>query len=220
MTRPVFLLALMLALPASVAAQEMKLTIREPWSFGSVIAPAVMPDGTTALYGYVGVPEMGAGFRQGISGFELEARGRLDYFRLAGIFEVGARRQLVEQGPGVFAPTLSLGVVLNSGSAYLDADNFSGVLLRITPGLVVGWRVTETVTVVGLLDVPIDIGLSPTGARRFQVLTGGGTEIYLGQNVSLLVAGQIGPENFKAPDEDSVTRLGYQVKLGIGIQLF
>jgi hypothetical protein len=220
MTRPVLLLALVFTLAAPVAAQETAPSTREPWSFGTVIAPAAMPDGATSLYGFVGVPEMGAGFRQGIGGFELEARARLDYFRLAGIFEVGARRRLVDQGPGVFAPTLSLGVVLNSGSAYLDEDNFGGVLLRITPGLVVGWRVAETVAVVGLLDLPIDLGLSPTGARRFQALTGGGTELYLGQDVSLLVAGQLGVERFKQPREDSVTRLGYQVRLGIGTRLF
>ena len=148
------------------------------------------------------------------------ARARLDYFRLAGIFEAGARRAVVQQGPATFAPTLSLGLVLNSGSAYLDADNFAGALLRITPGLVVSWRVAETVAVVGLLDLPLDLGLSPTGARRFQALTGGGAEIYLGSGISLLTAGQIGVETFKAPQKDAVTRLGYQVRLGIGTRLF
>jgi hypothetical protein len=174
------------------------------------------------LYGYVGVPEMAAGFRQGISGFELEARAKLDYFRLAGIFEVGARRAVLRQGPATFAPTLSLGLVLNSGTAYLDSDNFRGALVRISPGLVVSWRVAETVAVVGLLNVPIDLGFSPTGEHRIQALTGGGAEIYLGQGITLLTAGQLGVEQFKAPDPDkaAVTRVGYQVQLGIGTRLF
>jgi hypothetical protein len=219
MTRHVLLLAFIFALPVPGAAQEAA-SAREEWSFGTVIAPAMLPEGATSLYGYVGVPEMGGGFRQGVSGFEVEARGRLDYFRLAGIFEVGVRRAVVSEGPATFAPALSLGLVLNSGSAYLDADNFGGVLLRITPGLVVSWRVGETVAVVGLLDVPIDLGLDPTGARRFQALTGGGAEIYLGSSITLLTAGQIGVENFKAPGEPSQTRLGYQVRLGIGTRLF
>ncbi|MBN1203805.1 MAG: hypothetical protein JXB05_02630 [Myxococcaceae bacterium] len=220
MTRPVLLLALVLALPASVAAQEGAAPAREESAFGTVMAPAALPDGASTLYGYVGVPEMGAGFRQGIAGFELEARARLDYFRLSGIFEGGARRAVLREGPATFAPTLSLGLVLNSGTAYLDADNFGGVLLRITPGLVVSWRVGETVAVLGLLELPMDFGLDPTGARRFQALTGGGAEFYLGQGVSLLLAGQLGVENFKAPREDAVTRLGYQVRLGIGSRLF
>jgi len=219
MTRPVFLLALVFALPVPVAAQEAA-PAREEWSFGTVIAPAMLPEGASALYGYIGVPEMGGGFRQGLSGFELEARGRLDYFRLAGILEVGARRAVVTEGAATIAPTLSLGLVFNSGSAYLDADNFGGVLLRITPGLIVGWRVADTVMVLGLLDLPIDLGLSPTGARRFQALTGGGAEFYLGSGITLLTAGQLGVESFKAPDEPNQVRLGYQLRLGIGTRLF
>src|SRR4051812_4622496 len=136
MTRPVFLL-LVLMLPGVAAAQEPAAGTGSEWDFGTVLAPAALPEGATALYGFVGVPEMGAGFRQGISGFELEARARLDYFRLSGLFEVGARREVWRKGPAALAPTLGLGVVLNSGSAYLDADNFGGVLLRIAPGLVV-----------------------------------------------------------------------------------
>lgn len=220
MTRPVLLLLpLVFALPVPAAAQEAS-PAREEFSFGTMVAPAALPDGASALYGYVGVPEMGAGYRQGIFGFEFEGQARLDYFRLAGIFEVAARRAVVKEGPAMFAPRLGLGLVLNSGSTYLDADNFKGALLRIAPGLVVSWNVAETVAVVGLLDVPIDVGVSPSGERRIQALTGGGTEIYLGSGITLLTAGQIGVEHFKAPLKDSVTRLGYQVTLGIGTRLF
>ncbi|MDY7229713.1 hypothetical protein [Hyalangium rubrum] len=220
MTRPVWLFALVLALPVASVAQEGASPAREAWSFGAVLAPTVMPDGVTALYGYVGVPEMGTGFRQGIGGFEVEARAKLDYFRVAGILEGGMRKEVWRQGDASLAPTLSLGLVFNSGSAYLDADNFGGVLLRLTPGVIAGYRAAETVTVVGLVDVPLDLGLSPTGARRIQALAGGGTEIYLGQDVSLLIAGQLGVESFKAPREPAETRLGYQLKLGIGTRLF
>jgi len=219
MTRHVLLLALVLALPVPVAAQE-EAPVREEWSFGTLIAPGMLPDGATSLYGYVGAPEMGAGFRQGLAHFEIEARARLDYFRLAGIFDVGVRKAVVNQGPATFAPTLSLGLVLNSGTAYLDADNFGAVMVRITPGLVVSWQVTETVAVLGLLDVPFDLGIDPVGARRFQALTGGGAELYLGSSITLLAAGQLGVENFEAPDVPARTRLGYQVRLGIGTRLF
>lgn len=219
MTRHVFLLALVFTLPVPVAAQETA-TGREEWSFGTMIAPGMLPEGATSLYGYVGAPEMGAGFRQGLTHFEVEARARLDYFRLAGIFEGGVRKAVVNKGPATFVPTLSLGLVLNSGTAYLDEDNFGGVLVRITPGLVVNWRVGETVAVLGLLDVPFDLGIDPAGARRFQALTGGGAEFYLGSGITLLTAGQIGVENFEAPDVPAQTRLGYQVRLGIGTRLF
>jgi len=220
MTRHAWLLALVLTLPAASAAQEGTPPTREPWSFGAVVAPVTMPEGVTALYGYVGVPEMGAGFRQGISGFEVEGRARLDYFRLAGIFEAAGRKQVLVRGDLSLAPTLSLGLVLNSGSEYLDKDNYPGVLLRLSPGAVAGWRVAETVALLGLVDLPFDLGLSPSGQRRFQALAGGGTELYLAQGVTLLVAGQLGVDSFKRPREDAVTRLGYQVRLGIGARLF
>jgi hypothetical protein len=220
MTRPAWLLTLVLTLPVVSAAQEGAPPAREAWSFGGMVAPVMMPEGVTSLYGYVGVPEMGLGFRQGIAGFEVEARARLDYFRLAGIFEGGLRKQVLVRGNMALAPALSLGLVLNSGSEYLDEDNYPGVLLRISPGAVASWRVAETVAVLGLVDLPFDLGLSPSGARRFQALAGGGTEIYLGQDVTLLVAGQLGVDSFKAPRKDAVTELGYQLKLGIGMRLF
>ncbi|WP_232293595.1 hypothetical protein [Stigmatella aurantiaca] len=220
MTRPAFWIVLILALSAPVLAQERTSPRREKWSFGSVIAPVTMPEDVTSLYGYVGVPEMGAGFRQGLSGLELEAKAKLDYFRLAGIFEVGARREVLTRETAALAPTLSLGLVLNSGTSYLDEENFGGVLLRVSPGLVSGWRAGETVVLVGLVDAPVDIGVGPTGAWRIQTLVGGGPEIYLGQGVTLLVSGQIGLEHFKEERQDWNTRLGYQIKLGIGSRLF
>lgn len=220
MKHQVLLLTLVFALPVPVAAQEAMAPAREEFSWGTMVAPAALPDGASALYGYVGVPEMGAGYRQGISGLELEGQARLDYFKLAGIFEVGARKAVVKQGPATFAPRLGLGLVLNSGSTYLDADNFRGAMLRINPGLVVSWSVAETVAVVGLLDVPIDLGVSPTGQRRIQALTGGGAEIYLGSGITLLTAGQVGVESFKEQLKTPVTRVGYQVTLGIGTRLF
>src|SRR5688500_9242368 len=52
-------------------------------NFGAVVAPAALPDGATALSGWVGVPELGVAYRQGIGGWEIGARGRFDYLRLA-----------------------------------------------------------------------------------------------------------------------------------------
>jgi hypothetical protein len=220
MTRPAFRILLLLALSTSALAQERPAPGREKWSLGAVVAPVTMPEGMTSLYGYVGVPEMGAGFRQGLDGLEVEAKARLDYFRLAGIFEVGARREVLRGESAALAPTMSLGLVLNSGSDYLDEENFGGVLLRLSPGLVSGWRAGETVVLVGLVDVPFDIGLSPTGAWRIQTLVGGGPEIYLGQGVTLLVSGQIGLEHLREERREWDTRLAYQIRLGIGSRMF
>ncbi|AEI68442.1 hypothetical protein [Corallococcus macrosporus] len=187
---------------------------------GAVLAPVTLPDGATTLYGFVGAPELGVGFRQGISGFELEARARLQWFQLSAALEVAVRRKVLEQGLLSLAPTLGLGVVLNSGATYMDDRNYSGVLLRVSPGLVAGWRVADTVSVLGLLDVPVDIGLSNGQSRRIQALGGGGVEVYLGSNLSALAAGQLGVESFQERSGESHTRLGYAVRLGLGVRLF
>jgi hypothetical protein len=187
---------------------------------GAVVAPATLPDGSTAVYGFIGAPELGVGFRQGISGFELEARGRFHWFQLSAALELAARRKVYEQGALSLAPSLGLGVVLNSGATYMDDDNYSGVLLRVSPGLVVGYRVADTVTLLGLVDVPVDIGLSKEQARRFQALGGGGVEVYLGSNLSVLLAGQLGLETFRERPGEGHTRLGWGTRLGLGARLF
>lgn len=187
---------------------------------GAVVAPATLRDGSTAVYGFIGAPELGVGFRQGIAGFELEARGRLQWFQLSAALELAARRRVYEGGALSLAPSLGLGVVLNSGATYMDKDNFSGVLLRVSPGLVVGYRVADTVSLLGLVDLPVDIGLSRDKARRFQALGGGGVEVYLGSNLSVLAAGQLGLETFRERVGQGETRLGWSTRLGLGARLF
>jgi|GEM_PF-859525 len=187
---------------------------------GAVLAPVTLPDGATALYGFVGAPEIGVGFRQGISGFELDARARLQWFQLSAALELAVRRKVLERGALSLAPTLGVGVVFNSGSTYMDDRNFSGVLLRVSPGLVAGWRVADTVSVLGLLDVPVDLGLSNGQSRRIQALGGGGVEVYLGSSLSVLAAGQLGVESFQERAGESHTRLGFGVRLGLGARLF
>ncbi|WP_408889780.1 hypothetical protein ACJ2CR_41135 [Myxococcus faecalis] len=187
---------------------------------GAVIAPVTLPAGVTAVYGYAGAPELGVGFRQGLSLLELEARARFNWFQLSAALELVGRVKVMDNGTVSMAPTLGLGVVFNSGSTYMDDQNFSGVLLRLSPGLVVGWRVAETVTLLGLVDVPVDVGLSKSESRRAQVLGGGGVEVYLGNDVSILLAGQLGLETFRERVGLSDTRLGWGVKAGLGARLF
>ncbi|NMO21302.1 hypothetical protein HPC49_40110 [Pyxidicoccus fallax] len=209
--------------PATVDSGEqrvMAVEATEEDRLGAVVAPVTLPSGTTALYGFVGAPELGVGFRQGFGGFEMEARGRLNWFQLSAVLELGARLRVLERGPLTLAPTLGLGVVLNSGATYMDELNFSGVLVRVTPGLVAGYRVADTVTLLGLVDLPVDIGLSEDQARRFQALGGGGVEVYLGSNLSVLLAGQLGLETFRERPGAGETRLGWSTRLGLGARLF
>src|SRR5687767_5660876 len=60
-------------------------------AFGALAAPAFLPPGSTAAYGFIGVPEVGAGFRQGLDGIELDARAKLDWMALSLSAEVLGR---------------------------------------------------------------------------------------------------------------------------------
>lgn len=220
MTHRVLICVLMSLLPAVGGAEEAASPRRDEVPFGAVVAPAAMPDGATALYGWAGAPEVGAGFRQGLFGFELEARARFNWFQVSGVLEVVGRKQVWTRGPLEVAPTLGLGLVLNSGATGLDEDNFSGVLLRIAPGAVATYQLAEPLALLGQVDLPFDLGLSPTGARRFQALAGGGAEVYVGSDLTLSAVGQLGVETFKEEHGVSHTRLGWALRVGLGVRLF
>jgi hypothetical protein len=189
-------------------------------NFGAVVTPTALPDGATAVSGWVGVPEVGGAYRQGIGGWEWGARARFDYLRLAVTAEGVARRQVWTSEAWSVAPELGLGVTGNTGSQYFDEQNLEGWFLRVNPAVVVGWKVAETVTAVGLVEVPYDVGLSPSGTWRVKPMAGGGAEVYLGEDLSLSAVGELGVDVFKEVRGVTQTRLGYGVRLGLGVRLF
>jgi hypothetical protein len=210
------LLLLWVVVPALAGAQVAE---GEPERFGAV-APAALPDGSTAFSGWVGVPELGAGFRQGIEGWELGARARVDYLRLAAVLEATGRRQVWTHGALALAPELGLGLTLDSGSRHVDDAGFPGVFLRVNPGVVATWRALERLSTVGLVEVPVDLGLNPAGFWRMKALGGGGAEVSLGEDLSLLAVGLVGLEAFRTEADGVRARLGYGVRLGLGVRLF
>jgi hypothetical protein len=227
MMRPSLVLVLALLLPPGLAGAQARSSGAIPSAadrqetFGGAAAPAALPDGAMSFYGYVGVPELAAGVRSGHSVLELEGRARVDYLRVALTLEGLVRARAYEQGRVAIAPSLGAGFVLNAGATYLDEDNFDAVFFRVLPGLVVSYRLSETVQALGLLDFPVDLGLSPAGSRRFQALGGGGIEAYLGEDVTLLVAGQLGVDTRRErPSGSWSTGLGYALRLGVGFRLF
>jgi hypothetical protein len=191
--------------------------------FGAVVAPAVLPSGATSMYAVLGAPELLAGFRQGFGLVEGEARARLDYFRLALSVEAVARLRAFTHGMEsslVVAPTFALGLLANTGATYVEDDNFAGLFVRLMPGTLATLKVSETVHGLLALDVPVDVGLTEAGALRLAVLAGGGAEVYLGEDVSLLVMGQLGPGYQKDPPRPADWDLAYRIQLGLGLRLF
>ena len=64
---------------------------------GGVFAPASLPAGTNALYGFVGAPELGVGYRQGFGPVEFEARGLFNLFEVSVIGELGVKFAVLHQ---------------------------------------------------------------------------------------------------------------------------
>lgn len=215
-----FVPALVIA-PLLTAASETRSREADRYeSFGAVVAPATLPSGASALYGYAGVQDIAVGFRQGLSSFEFEARARVNYFLLTGSLELLLRHTIYRTPSTAVAPFLGVGGVYDTGSRYLRAGNFQYSGVRALGGVVATYRIAETVRAVGEIDVPLDIALNPSQGYRFSPLAGGGTEIYLGSDVSGLIMAQFGVDSIREPLGVAVVSFGYQVKVGLGFRLF
>src|ERR671918_3098015 len=126
------------ALAAATCAAQSSSAATGVERFGSLVAPAALSAGSTAAYLFAGAPEIGAGFRQGLSGLELDVRVGFDYFAVAGALELSGRIPLAAAAPYQVAPALGVGMVFNSGAQWLDRDNFAYNGVRPSPALRIG----------------------------------------------------------------------------------
>ncbi len=186
---------------------------------GGVLAPASLPAGTNALYGFVGAPEVGVGYRQGFGFIELEARGVFNIFKVSILAEVGLKFAVFQADRFRLAPTVALGLELNSGARYFDRFNFGFLGLRPRIGANASYAFTETISGVAQLELPVSIAMTVQG---FQVtpLLGAGAEFHLGGSFSLLLTGHIGFDATREPLGVTQFRPAWAARLGIGYRLF
>lgn len=191
----------------------------EPRVTGGVMAPASLPAGTNALYGFVGAPELGVGYRQGFGLVEFEARGVFNLFEVSVIGEVGAKFGVFQADKFKLAPTVALGLELNSGARYFDRFNFGFLGLRPRLGVNASYDFTDTISGVAQVEIPWSIALTVQG---FQVtpLLGAGAEFHLGGSLSLLVSAHIGFDATREPLGVTQYRPAWAGRLGIGYRLF
>ena len=201
-------------------AQEEALSNRQE-TFGGAVAPAILPAGATAFYGYLGVPEVGGGFRQGFGLIEAEARGRFHYLQLSGAVEGLLKLRAFERERWSFAPYAGFGIGLNSGSRYFDRENFPYLAVRPLAGIAASYRLGETMQALALFELPWDIVLTPAGGGgQLDALVGGGLELFLGEDLTALVMGRVGLDLLLPPASGPVPRLGYELRIGLGYRLF
>ncbi|MBI3184993.1 MAG: hypothetical protein HYZ28_22865 [Myxococcales bacterium] len=203
---------------ASAASAEEAPSSRE--ELGAAFAPAAMRAGSSSLYGFLGGPEVGGAYRQGIGPLEFEGRASFDYLALAFAGEAIGKLTVYREGIAEIAPSLGLGLTYDTGSRYVDPENFQYLGLRLRAGLLSTIRVAETARVLVALDVPWDLPLSPALGARFRSLLGGGAEFFLGQEMTGAVLAQLGAEVIKEPLGEPKVRPAWQIKLGLGWRLF
>jgi hypothetical protein len=189
-------------------------------SFGAVVGPAFLPAGSTAAYAFIGLPEVGVGFRQGLGIGEWEARVRVDYLTLSASGELVGKYRLYHWGKLDYGPFLGVGATLSSGSRYFDPATFTFAGVRLLGGAALTYRVLDTLQILARLEVPFDWAIGTGGGGRLRALAGGGVELYLSDDVTASALGEMGMDWIKEPLGVTVGRLGYSLVLGVGLRLF
>ncbi|MGQ0504039.1 MAG: hypothetical protein ACT4TC_01845 [Myxococcaceae bacterium] len=189
-------------------------------TFGAVMAPAALPSGAQAGYVYIGVQELGVGYRQGVGIFELEGRGRFNYLLLSLSIEGVAKWAAYRDSRIEVAPYLGVGFVLDTGARYFEPANFAHLGLKLLAGATLTYRFNETLRGIANLEIPYDLSLTTNGGNIFNPLAGVGVEIYLGQDISALALGSLGYSGLKEPLAVPAGRVGYQLRLGLGYRFF
>ena len=148
----------------------------------------------------------------------------VDNLRSAGIATVVAAgnagyRDGVER-PACISSVIAVGAVFDSGSRYIDDKNFGFVGLRVLPGATMSYRLAETASLVGEVQVPIDFALSRNGGWHYAPVAGGGGEIYLGDNISAGLVMDLGADVIKEPLGVPQTRFKFALRAGLGFRFF
>ena len=207
--------------PVRVAKSEASKGLGSDHEMGGVFAPAIMPRGAIAVYGLMGAPDIGAGFRQGFDRVEFEARLWFNYLLASAVLEGGAKMSAYRTGRFEFVPNFALGIETNSGTRYYDRINFSYVALRPRAGLVSSLRLTDLFTGLCIVDIPWSIPLTDRAAGgRFTPTVGLGGEFQLSPTMSALMMGQFGLDVVKEPLGVVQYRPAWALRIGLGFRLF
>lgn len=191
----------------------------EPRQVGAVVAPAAMPKGSLALYGLVGAPDLGVGYRQGIAGIELEAKALFNVLELSALVEGGVKVGVYRGERLALAPGVALGLKLDSGSKYFDRSNFAFLGLRPRVSLNATYTFSDLVAGVAQLEVPLTIPLTARGIQ-FSPTVGAGAEFHVGDRLSVLATAHVGVDVVKEPLGVTQTRAAWAFRLGVGYRLF
>ncbi|MFZ5444573.1 MAG: hypothetical protein ACOZQL_31560 [Myxococcota bacterium] len=209
----------MIAAALALLLAQADLTPSTARVMGGVVAPASLPAGTNALYGFVGAPELGVGYRQGFGLLELDARAAFNLFELGVLGDVGVKFAVFEHEKLRLSVPVGLGLEFNSGARYFDRFNFAFIGLRPRVGVTASYAFTDTIAGFAQLEVPLAIALTVQG---FQLtpLVGAGAEFHLGGGFSLALSAHGGLDATREPLGVTQVRGAWAARLGVGYRLF
>jgi hypothetical protein len=205
--------------PTPAPVPEARAASSRSQAVGAVETPAALPGGSTALYAFIGAPELGLGFRQGFDLAELEARVTFDWVQLAGVAEIGGRMAVFKSGGLVLAPGVFLGLKVDSGARYFDVANFAYLGLRPRLDFSMSYQVAETVQLLSKVEIPWAIATNVIGTQ-FTPTLAVGAEFHVGGPFSLLASALGGVDVTKEPLGVPQVRPAWGLRLGLGYRMF
>ncbi len=212
------LASLTLAAEPSVSHTPAASTAQLAPTFGAV-APAALPAGTIAFYGLLGAPDVVAGYRQGFAPFELEARAAFNYLDVSAFGDASLRFSAFTSARLQLAPFAGLGLKVSSGARYFDKASFTAVSLRPRAGLIASYLLTDTVALLGQVELPWAIALTAPG-HQLTPTAGLGVEVGIGRSLSVVAMGQAGVDVVKEPLGVTQARFAWAARVGLGFRLF
>lgn len=195
----------------------------EAKEFGAVMAPAVMPSGSNSLYGFIGGPDVGIGYRQGFSApWEFETLARFNFLQVSVTGEAGFRAPIYRDpnDPSfVVSAAMYFGLTYNSGTTYFDRANFRYLGATARANVLGTYRLNSVLYLLAKLEVPLMVPLTAQGLSVAP--TGGaGIEVRVGDSLSLLAFGSLGGEVRKEPLGVLLFRPAWQLQFGVGTRFF
>ena len=210
MTGSIVLVALGMSLAASPSAAP----------FGAV-ATAPLERGSLALYGMGGYPELRAGFREGMHGYEIGGEAGLDLrlFKFYGV--LGARLAALQSSRLRVSIDAQGGGFASSGARWAEPLNERGAGLRLLLGSTLTYKTDWPLALTASLKAPLEVPLGETGTTRLGLILGGAAEIAIAPEYFLTFGGGFGPEFRRQLSRgESGTWLAVEAMVGFGYRMF
>ncbi|MGI5860555.1 MAG: hypothetical protein ACOX6T_00695 [Myxococcales bacterium] len=189
-------------------------------SFGAV-ATAPLERGSLSFYGMGGYPELRAGFREGMRGYEIGGELGFDV-RLVKLYGVASARLLALDSSSLrVSIDVQGGGFASSGARWAEPQNERGAGLRLMLGSTLTYKADWPFALTAYLKAPLEVPLSDLGTTRLTAMLGGAAELAIARGYFVTFGGGFGPEfrRYLSQPEGSL-HLAVEAMVGVGYRMF